>query len=303
MLSVVITTWNEQKALPRAVASVKKIADEIVVVDTESTDDTVKVAKSLDCRVFTHRNTGIVEPVRNFSISKAKGDWILILDADEELPESLVKKITSILGSVDSADFYRIPRQNMIFGKWIESSHWWPDYVYRLFKKGHVSWEDTIHSVPFTKGTGADLDPDSQSAIIHHHYTSVSQYVARLNRYTDHQLMHLQKEGYNFSWTHLIDKPFSEFIRQYFARGGYKDGLHGLALSGLQAFSEFVLYLKAWETGSFLPQSIQPSEVSDRMASKRNEFHWWRLEAKINSSSWLKRVYFRLLRKFTVHAH
>lgn len=303
MLSVVITTWNEQKALPRAVSSVKKIADEIVVVDTESTDDTVKIARDLGCKVFTHKNTGIVEPVRNFSIAKARGDWILILDADEEIPSALLDKIQSIIKDPQSADFYRIPRKNMIFGKWIESTHWWPDYVFRLFKKGHVSWEDTIHSVPFTKGRGADLDADPETAIIHHHYVTISQYVDRLNRYTDHQLKHLQKDGYNFSWTHLIDKPFSEFIRQYFARGGYKDGLHGLALSGLQAFSELVLYLKAWEDGSFLPQPIKADQVVSLVCSKKSEFNWWATDAKIQSTSWLGKIYYRLLRKLTIHAH
>ncbi len=303
MLSVVITTWNEEKALPRAVASVKKLAGEIVVVDTESTDDTVKIARELGCKVFTHKNTGIVEPVRNFSISKARGDWILILDADEEIPSVLLEKIKNIVTSSESADFYRIPRKNMIFGKWIQSSHWWPDYVYRLFKKGHVSWEDTIHSVPFTKGRGADLNADSETAIIHHHYVTIGQYVDRLNRYTDHQLKHLQKEGYNFSWTHLIDKPFSEFIRQYFARGGYKDGLHGLSLSALQAFSELVLYLKAWEASSFLPKTITPIQVSEQIFAKKSEFLWWSMDARIKESSWIGKIYYRLLRRLTVHAN
>lgn len=303
MLSVVITTWNEQKALQRAVASVKKLADEIVVVDTESTDDTVKVAKELGCKVYSHKNTGIVEPVRNFSISKARGDWILILDADEEIPSVLLDKIKEIVTSSESADFYRIPRINMIFGKWIQSSHWWPDYVYRLFKKGHVSWEDTIHSVPFTRGRGSDLAIDHNTAIIHHHYSTISQYVGRLNRYTDHQLKHLQKEGYNFSWTHLIDKPFSEFIRQYFARDGFKDGLHGLALAALQAFSELVLYLKAWESSSFLPQVLTPTEVSEQIYANKAEFQWWNLESRIRESGLLGKLYYKLLRKLTVHAN
>ncbi len=85
MLSVVITAWNEAENLPVAVKSVQDLADEIVVVDTESTDDTVAVARKLGCKVYSHPNTGIVEPVRNFSVSKTKGDWILLLDADEEV--------------------------------------------------------------------------------------------------------------------------------------------------------------------------------------------------------------------------
>jgi glycosyltransferase involved in cell wall biosynthesis len=147
MLSVVITAWNEEKNLPRVVQSVASFADEVIVVDTQSTDKTVEIAKSLKCKVFHHQNTSVVEPVRNFSISKAKGDWILLLDADEEVSSSLASQLLEIVKS-DSADYVRIPRKNIIFGQWIKTSHWWPDYVYRFFKKGHVEWDEKIHSIP-----------------------------------------------------------------------------------------------------------------------------------------------------------
>src|SRR3989344_3422172 len=156
VLCVVITAWNEAKNLPRVVASVKSLADEIVVVDTQSTDNTAQVAKNLGCRVYSHAFPGIVEPVRNFSISKAKGDWLLLLDADEEIPPALADAISKAI-SGSQADYFRLPRKNLIFGRWITSSHWWPDYVYRLFKKGFVVWDNAIHSLPQTRGKGLDF--------------------------------------------------------------------------------------------------------------------------------------------------
>ena len=168
MLSAVITAWNEEKDIARVISSVKKLADEIVVVvDEATTDRTAEVAKKLGAKIFTHPHTGFVEPMRNFSIAKASGDWILLLDADEEVSPGLAKKIPNLIQDA-SVDYYRIPRKNIIFGKWITSDHWWPDYVYRLFRRGAVSWKDTVHSLPVTQGTGKDLPTRDEFCLIHH---------------------------------------------------------------------------------------------------------------------------------------
>jgi (heptosyl)LPS beta-1,4-glucosyltransferase len=289
MLSVVITTWNEANNLPRVVKSVRDLADEIVVVDTQSTDNTVAVAKKLECRVFHHPYTGIVEPVRNFSISKALGDWVLLLDADEEISESLGREIKKVI-SENKADYFRLPRQNVIFGRWIKSSHWWPDYVYRLFKKGFVVWDPAIHSIPQTRGVGRDFPLEEKFAITHHHYDSISQYIDRLNRYTDHQLNLLLGQKKDFSWPLLVTKPSQEFLNQYFARQGYKEGIHGLALAGLQAFSELVLYLKLWQTTGFKEAQVPQSQFHRLVTDQFRQLRWWVYENR--------GVIFKLWRKF-----
>jgi (heptosyl)LPS beta-1,4-glucosyltransferase len=296
MLSVVITAWNEAANLPRAVKSVSGLADEIVVVDTESTDDTIAVAKKLGCKVFSHPNTGIVEPVRNFSISKASGNWILLLDADEEVSPALAKAIHQAMTS-DAADYFRLPRKNLIFGKWITSSHWWPDYVYRLFKKGFIVWNEAIHSVPMTRGRGADFPARENSAIIHHHYQNIDQYLERINRYTDHQLKLLQEHHVEFSWSQLVTQPSQEFIRQFFARGGYKDGVHGLALAGLQGFSELVLYLKLWQNTGFKPEPVPLSQFRLAATGQIKHFWWWFYEELGKSGNFLLQPMYKLLRK------
>ncbi len=300
MLSVVITTLNEEKNLPRVVASVRGLADEIIVVDTESTDNTIKVARELGCRVYSHKYLGIVEPVRNFSIGKAKGDWVLVLDADEEISAPLKNYIKTLISS-DQADYYRIPRQNVIFGKWIRNSHWWPDFVYRLFKKGFVVWDEAIHSVPATRGRGLDLPVRSELAIIHHNYASISQFLLRMDRYTDHQLKLLLDRSTSFSWTQLLSKPIAEFVQLFFSRGGYKDGVHGLALAGLQAFSEFVVYAKLWQHQHFVDKPIPLEQLYSEVTDSANEFSWWYFQARIDTSPFYLKPIWKFLRKVLTH--
>ena len=261
----------------RSVQLVKKLADEIVVViDEATTDHTAEVAKKLGAKIFTHPHTGVVEPMRNFSISKATGDWILLLDADEEVPSSLVKKIKELIRD-PSTDYYRLPRKNIIFGKWITSDHWWPDYVYRLFRRGAVTWEDVVHSIPITYGQGRDLPAQEKLCLIHYNYSSVSEYLEQIDRYTQAAL------PAPFNPTDLITKPVGEFLSQYFARRGYTQGLHGLALAGLQMFSEFVRYLKLWEKQGFAETEFSQAELTHELKNKAREYHWWK------SPTWLRR--------------
>lgn len=264
--------------MPRVLKSVKGLADEIIVVDMESEDATTSVAKKAGAKVFNHKKTGYVEPARNFAISKATCDWILILDADEEVGESLKKKLKGLASGNSSADFYRLPRKNIIFNKWIQNSLWWPDYNIRFFKKGKVAWSEIIHSVPETQGRGEDLQDKEELAIIHHHYETVEQYVQRLNNYTTEHAKLLTKDGYKFSWQDLIKKPTSEFLSRYFFGGGYRDGIHGLALVGLQAFSELVLHLKVWQYEKFKEESVALPEVIQTMRGIESDLHYWQAD-------------------------
>ena len=300
MLSVVIVAWNEEKNLARVVASVKDFASEVVVVvDSGSIDKTAEVAKKLGCKVFYHEHTGIVEPMRSFAISKAKHEWILLLDADEEVSADLADKIKKIITD-NKCDFVQIPRKNLIFGKWIKSDHWWPDYVYRLFKKDALTWDNAIHSLPFTRGTGLDISPVEQYSLIHHHYTSIFEYVEQINRYTEYQKNSVLEKGYRFVISDLIVKPIDEFIRQFFARHGYRDGIHGLALSLLQAFSELVLYLKLWQDGGFLPEKIAPKSIDKTINDKMIEYRWWQYQAKIDEANIFGKLWYKLARKLGI---
>lgn len=293
-ISVVINTRNEEQNLPRVLESVKNFADEIVVVDMESTDKTVEIAKKVGAYVYSHKPTGYVEPARNYAIKKAKGDWILILDADEEITGDLAKKLKEIVFDKTFADYYRLPRKNIIFGKWIKHACWWPDYNIRFFKKGKVVWSEIIHSVPETYGKGIDFPVEETYAIVHHNYNSLEQYITRMNLYTTQQAKLI---GGPFSWTDLIKKPVGEFLSRYFRGEGYKDGLHGLALSGLQAFSELVLYLKVWQNNKFKEENLNIKDVVSTMKESGSELHYWQADALLKEKGGLLQ---RVKRKFKV---
>ncbi|MCL4366981.1 glycosyltransferase family 2 protein [Patescibacteria group bacterium] len=274
-ISVVINTLNEEKNIARAVKSVQSFATEVIVCDMYSTDQTVEIAKRLGAKVFFHKKTGFVEPARNFAISKAKGEWILILDADEVLPNVLAKRLEEMLNKPILSSFVSIPRKNIIFGKWMKAAMWWPDYNIRFFKKGEVIWNNQIHSNPTTQAQGLTLPAEEDLAIIHYNYTNIEQYIARLNRYTTIQAQELAGEKIVFNWTTLFSKPVEEFLSRYFANKGYQDGLHGLALSLLQAFSFVVVYLKLWEIYKFREEEISVEQVNQEMKQIAHDFRYW----------------------------
>jgi len=293
-LTVVINTLNEEANIARAINSVKGIADEVVVVDMESTDKTVEIAKGLGAKVYSHKKTNYVEPARNFAISKATGDWVLILDADEEISKALSQKIKEVVNDND-VDYYQIPRKNIIFGKWMRHARWWPDYNIRLFKKGAVTWNEAIHSVPESKGVGGELPAEEVLAIIHYHYDSLEQYLERMNRYTTLYAKRLLKDGYRFNWKDVLIKPSGEFFSRYFFGAGYKDGLHGLAVSLLQTFSELSVYLKVWEEGKFEEKEVKVGEVLGEIRKVQRDQNYWQADTLLKIT---KNPLYLLRRKF-----
>lgn len=295
-LSVVINAQDVEDYLSSAMASVKNLADEIVVIDQDSKDKTAEIAKKLGAKVFRHKSVKYVELARNFALAKATGDWILVLDPDEEIPTRFGKKIKEIIKNPE-ADYYRIPRKNIIFGKWMKYTQWWPDYQTRLFKKGHVSWNEVIHSVPMTTGKGSDLPAKEDFAIVHHNYNSIEEYIEKLNRYTSVQAKHLNADGYKFRWQDLITKPLTEFINRYFKGEGYKDGIHGLVLSFMQAFSELSVYAKVWGFIRFKEEKIGSKDVFGEMRNAEKEIHYWQHDANYKISG---KIGDRLKRKLKI---
>lgn len=278
-VSVVINTYNEEKNIGRCLESIRQLADEIVVVDMHSADKTVEIAKKYGAKVFFHEYTRFVEPARNFALQQAQGDWVFLIDADEELTPTLANKLKEVI-EIDRADFVEIPRKNIIFGKWVEHSRWWPDYLVRFFRKGKVKFSDKIHSPPSAEGEGMKFDPEEKNAIVHYNFQTISQFIERLNRYTDIQSEGLDKQGYHFKIEDLILKPSNEFFSRFFAGEGYKDELHGLILSVLQGFSEFVVYLKVWEKQGF--KDLRIDQLGQTVRKVLKDFYSW--QQKITSN-------------------
>ena len=288
-ISVVINTWNEEKNIKRCLESVKW-ADEVIVVDM-SEDKTLEIAKKMGAKVFSHKYTFYVEPARNFAISKVNGDWIFILDADEEVSPSLAKTLQKLAKNKKGLTYFRLPRKNLIFNKWIKHSRWWPDYNIRFFKKGNVCWSEKIHSVPLTSGEGTDLEAKEINAITHYHYQTISQYLERLIRYTEIQAKDLIDSGYKFDWRDMLKKPMGEFLSRFFAGEGYRDGLHGLVLALLQSFYELVKYLRVWEKEKFPDQEIKGYQ--EVLEENVNDYlHWQACSANL-----IKKIRLKLKKK------
>jgi len=245
-LSAVINTYNEADKLQSCLDSLKQWINEIIIVDMESIDSVKEIAQKYKTKFYSHPHLTWVEPARNFGISRANGDWILILDPDEIIPQTLSKKLLEIT-KLSGINAVNIPRQNIIFGKWIAHTNWWPDRQVRFFQKGHVVWGNHIHSYPQVTGTLFDLPAKIEFAIKHNAYQNINEYLTRLNRYTDIEAQNHFEKGEHFSYLNLAWQPFREFLTRYLKHQGYLDGRQGLTLSYLQVIYRLTELIKLWE--------------------------------------------------------
>ena len=300
-LTALVHTKNSAATLANCLASVK-FANEIVVIDMQSTDETVKIAEQFTDKVFSFDDVGFVEPARNFGLSKATGSWILIIDADEEIPAELAERVTQITtGHYDlEADAYYVPRLNVIFNKKLLHTGWWPDYQLRLFKKQAVTWSDQIHSVPLIQGKVEHLPGISTKALIHHNYSQVNEYIDRLNRYTSitaiqnfspdsQQTVHLTPST-------LLRTFFAEFFARFFHHQGHRDGLHGVSLSLLQAMYQSVVAIKVWEKEGF-PERKVDEETITTLRQVHQDLAYWLADYQVNNSRGITRLWWKMRRK------
>jgi len=275
LISVVLNVRNEAENLDRCLKSVFGFANEIVVTDMSSTDDSAKVALKYGAKVITIKPAKVVEHARNTGLSKATGKWILLLDPDEYLSKSLKKELLSVTSRTD-VDFVKIPRMNHVFGKWLRHSNMWPDYLIRFFKSGSVNWNRAIHSQPSTKGNGLTLLDSDKLAIRHRNYPSVTDFIYRAIRYSGVQADELKTQKYKLKLSDLLLKPTQEFNSRFFAAEGYKDGLHGLIFSLLQAFSILLIYIRLWEKyGATEKTLVKESFVSGSQESVYEYGYWF----------------------------
>jgi (heptosyl)LPS beta-1,4-glucosyltransferase len=301
-LTVLINTKNEEKNIVRCLRSVKKIADQILVVDMNSSDGTVALAEKNGARVIHYKTDhGFADPARDFALTKVKTDWVLILDADEKIETKVAQNIKKMIEETEY-DVYYLPRKNIIFGKWIEFTGWWPDYQPRLFKKGYLRWPGRVHAQPVVKGNIKHLPTKEEFAITHYNYNTISHYLGKLNRYTSltAKATPTKDRKRPLSSAKTLDKFFSEFLRRYFAQDGIKDGVHGAGLSILQSTYQLSTYLKQWELGNY-PTTNSDKESGIRQLRKvQKELNYWIADYKIRQSSGLENIYWRIRRKFQI---
>lgn len=274
-LSVVIITFNEEENLPRTLESVKW-ADEIVVVDSGSTDRTVEIAKSFGAKVWVEPWKGFAAQ-KNSALEKATGDWILSLDADEEVDEELQQSIQDVLNGwklfrsypTDTSDRNRekwredlksglgatfdesfagafVRRKNLFLDRWMRHGGFWPDEKLRFFLRGKASFEDrAVHEDAHAMGHTGRI---KQGALIHHAYPTLSGYIDHMNHYSSLGAeMKAGNKRVGFSFVNIVLRPLLTFLYNYFFRLGFLDGREGLLLHMYHSVYVSWKYAKAWE--------------------------------------------------------
>lgn len=301
-VSLVVSAFNEEKNLPRCLSSVKDLASEVIVVDNESTDQTAQIAKNFSAKVFSQPNHQMLNINKNYGFEKTTGDWILNLDADEELSPELKEEIKNITNPQRATrnpqliNGYWIPRKNYIFGKWIQHSLWWPDYQLRLFKKGYGKFpEKHIHEYLEVRGATEKL----RNPLIHHNYRSISQFLYKMEQiYTENEVKNLVERKLEVKWPEILRAPTSDFLKNYFSLEGYKDNQHGLILNLLQSFTPLIVQSKLWEKKNFPDKEINIFDITKEFKKIIRELNYWLLTTEIKETkNPLKIILLKLKRK------
>jgi glycosyltransferase involved in cell wall biosynthesis len=259
LLSVVIITYNEEENLPRTLKSVeglvRELGAEIIVVDSGSTDRTVEIAKTFRAKLFVEEWKGFAGQ-RNSAIEKASGDWVLLLDADEEVSPELAEELRgrgphppyewcltmAKKPNAGNASGYFVPRKNLFLNRWIRHGGFWPDRKLRLFRRGLGRVEErAVHETVKVDGPTGNLN----GALIHHAYPTLSGYIEHMNRYSSLGAEMVGPRGFNF--IDIFIRPRLTFFYNYVLRLGILDGREGFLLHLYHAVYVSWKYAKAWE--------------------------------------------------------
>jgi glycosyltransferase involved in cell wall biosynthesis len=245
LLSVVIITKNEESNIERCLKSLLTIADDIVIFDSYSTDKTRELSLKYPVQFVEHPWLGYAQ-TKNLANQKARYDWILSLDADEELSETLQKSILEIKNAgIEHA--CKINRLTNYCGKWIRHSSWYPDHKIRIFNRKNAEWQgDYVHE----KLCILNFDPEITLLKGHcYHYSvkSIEDHVAQVNKFSTLSALEQLHKGKKPSWVKLLFSPVSKFIGIYFFKSGFRDGLYGFSIAVISAYSRFLRALKLYQ--------------------------------------------------------
>jgi glycosyltransferase involved in cell wall biosynthesis len=241
-LSVVVITLNEEERIRECLASVAW-ADEIIVVDAGSGDKTVVLAREYTDHVVIHPWEGFAAQ-KNFAIECATGEWVLSLDADEQVEPALRDEIATVLADPSAAAGYRIARRNIMWGRWIRHGRLYPDWQLRLFRRGRGRFVDrAVHESVTVDGPVGRLT----TALLHKSYRDVSDFLRRAERYSTLAAEEWARSGRSFHPIQLVTAPLGRFLSMYVVHRGFLDGWRGFLLAVLYAYYVFVRSAKIWE--------------------------------------------------------
>jgi glycosyltransferase involved in cell wall biosynthesis len=243
-VSAVIITHNEEENIGRCLQAVQKVAEEIIIVDSLSSDRTIEIASRFNAKIFSLEWKGF-GPQKNFGIQQASANYILALDADEVLTEEAINEIQALkINGLKGV--YEFPLLNFYFGKFLKHGLEYPNYKKRLFDKTKVWWnENPVHESLIIPGGYPVLR--LKGHIEHYSYRSIEHYLTKANYYTTIGALELKEKGKkNYLFKMLFSPPFV-FIKSYFLKAGFLDGLHGFVTALFNARTNFLKYAKLWE--------------------------------------------------------
>jgi (heptosyl)LPS beta-1,4-glucosyltransferase len=260
-LTVIIPCKNERMNIRPCVESAKRVADEILVADSGSTDGTLDIVRQVGgCRIVEREyvNSG---NFKNWAIPQATCPWVLIVDADERVTEALAAEINALLAGTPKRDGYHIYRANYFLGHRIHFSGWGWDKVLRLFRRdmGRYVGESDHAEVSVASGRVGHL----RARLQHFTYWTYEQYFRKFHRYTSQSADNKHAAGKRASYLYMLLSPPLRFVHCYVVRLGFLDGMAGLQVCALTAMSSFVKQLKLWELQNALPQPDPEAEVED----------------------------------------
>jgi (heptosyl)LPS beta-1,4-glucosyltransferase len=240
-LSVVVITKNEEKQIRACLRSVASLADELVVVDSLSTDATKEIARQMGATVFEEPFVSFARQ-RNRALDLAQGEWIFFVDADERATPELIQEIHAIVEGQNEAVGYWVPRRTFIFGHLVSHAGWSPDYQLRFFQrtKGHYREDRPVHELVVLQGSEDHL----KNPLVHYNYAKPGQFLTKQRIYGRLEAERLQRSGVRPKPWNFVLQPWREFRRRYITLEGYRDGWLGLLLSLLLAWYTFTTYAR-----------------------------------------------------------
>ena len=242
-ISVCIITFNNARTIETALKSVQGFADEIVVVDSYSTDATPEIVKRYTAN-FEQRAWPGFRDQYNYCIAKTRNDWVLFIDADEAVSPELATEITSRL-EADKGVYagYIAHRRNFYLGRWIMHGGWVPDCEIRLFRKDRGGFKGDLHANVKVEGRVGEL----ASFYYHYNYKDIADQIVTINRYSATAANDMLRAGKRFRYVDLLLRPPIRFIKEYLIKQGFRDGLPGLVIAVSTAYYVFIKYAKLWE--------------------------------------------------------
>ena len=245
-LSITIIGHNEVEHL-RELLPQLKWADEIVYVDCESHDGSLEVARETGCRVYSRLNNTNLNVNKSYAMEQASGDWVFYVDPDERIPKILVLEIEKVIQATTNSAF-KLKRRNHYFGKWLRHGSQYPDTQLRLFRTDSAHFPNQhVHEKLVVEGSIGKLEND----MLHFPYLNISQFLSKFDFYTSVEAGYLRDSGVQITTVNSLRffllKPISRFLRRYFLKGGFRDGLPGLFCVIFDALNFVVRYFKLWE--------------------------------------------------------